>query len=111
MSNIPKVSDKFDGEVSPPDGLTPNYASTFNTRSCGSIEDENEHCRHLKHICQPLEELVEPCSGLLSVYARGECTGIALSHEGAVGNASGKKRAVLGSTKENSPHVNTYQIA
>lgn len=77
--------DKFDGEISPPNGLMPNYASAFDTRSCRSVEHKNKYCGNLKEVRQPFEKLVEAGSGLLSVYAGGECTGIALTHEGAIG--------------------------
>ena len=79
---------KFDGEISPPNGLTSNYVSAFDVRSRRSIEDKNKFRGHLKEVRQPFEKMVEAGSGLLGVYAGSECTGIALAHEGAIGNAS-----------------------
>ena len=57
--NVPEMFNEFDGEVSPPNGLTPNYVSAFDVRSRMSIEDKNKFRGHLKEVRQPLWASIE----------------------------------------------------
>ena len=78
--DISEMFDELNGKVGPPDGLVPNLATAFDTRSCSTIEDEDEIRRYFKKLRKSLIEYVKAPAGPLVVYSGCACTSIALSH-------------------------------